>query len=229
MFAKLIRGGGVYTHGTKSMRQTVTYDKTGDDGRFEPTFEREEFLDAVDDLELPTTAEIAESVGCAHRTALHHLNNLEERGDLDSRMIGRAKVWSIDDTDETASNRRESDPSPAPTETSAEYDSIRAAVEATGEIPNDVDVEDATRAVGAVVEYLETTEDRKATMREIVASVMPSHPLKYDVDAALAKIEAGDRYRGGWWRLVIKPTLEAYDGVEAPPRGGSYWALLDDE
>ena len=128
MSAKLIRAGGVYTHGAKPMRQTVTYDKTGDDGRFEPTFEREEFLDAVDDLELPTTADVAEVVGCAHRTALHHLNELEDSGALDSRLIGRAKVWSIGEGVTSASDRRESDPSPSPTETSADYDSIRAAV-----------------------------------------------------------------------------------------------------
>jgi hypothetical protein len=60
-----------------------------------------------------------------------------------------------------------------------------------------------------------------ATMRELVAAVMPDHPLGYDVDGALEKIEADDRYRGAWWRRVVKPGLEARDDVEKPPRGGS--------
>ena len=209
------------------MRQTVTYDKTGDDGRFEATFEPAEFLDAVDDLELPTTADVAEAVGCAHRTALHHLNSLEDSGALDSRLVGRAKVWSIAEGVTSASDRRESDPSPEPTDPSDVADTIHAAVEANEDLPADIDPDAAARAVAAVVEYLGTADEQKATMREIVASVMPSHPLKYDADTALAKIEAGDRYRGAWWRLVIKPSLEAYDGVESPPKGGSYWALAD--
>jgi hypothetical protein len=66
-------------------------------------------------------------------------------------------------------------------------------------------------------------------MRELVAAVMPDHPLGYDVDGALEKIEADDRYRGAWWRRVVKPGLEARDDVEKPPRGGSDWTYTGDE
>jgi hypothetical protein len=57
-------------------------------------------------------------------------------------------------------------------------------------------------------------EQGAASMREIVAAVHPDHPLGYDVDAALAKVEAGERYRGAWWRRIVKPGLETFDDVE---------------
>lgn len=205
------------------MRQAVTHDKTGDDGRFKPTFTPEEFLDAVGERDLPTTSEIADVVGCAHRTALHHLNALEDTGDLDSRMAGRAKLWTMADGVTSASDRPESDPSPEPPETSAPTDTVRAAVEANDEIPKKVDREDAARVAAAVVEYLKAADDQQAKRKEITVGVMPDHPLHYDAEDAVETIDAGDRYKGPWWRQIVLPTLKAYDGVDAPDPGGSYW------
>jgi predicted ArsR family transcriptional regulator len=74
---------------------SVTYDKHGEDGKFTATFESEDFLKAVGDLDLPTTADVADHVGCAHRTALYHLNQLEENGRLTAREAGRAKLWDL--------------------------------------------------------------------------------------------------------------------------------------
>jgi hypothetical protein len=74
---------------------SVTYDKHGEDGKFTATFESEDFLEAVGDLDLPTTADVADHVGCAHRTALYHLNQLEEDGRLTAREAGRAKLWDL--------------------------------------------------------------------------------------------------------------------------------------
>jgi DNA-binding transcriptional regulator YhcF (GntR family) len=75
----------------------VTYDRHDDSGRFTPTFTPEDFLDALLVLDLPTTAEVAEQVGCAHRTALHHLNAMEDEGRVRSREAGRAKLWTFTD------------------------------------------------------------------------------------------------------------------------------------
>jgi hypothetical protein len=52
---------------------------------------------------------------------------------------------------------------------------------------------------------------------------MPDHPLGYDAEDALAKIDAGDRYRGAWWRRVVKPGLDALPDVSKPPAGASEW------
>lgn len=75
----------------------VTYDKHGDNGRFKPTYDAQEFLDAIKARELPTTGDVAEEVGCAHRTALYHLNQLEADGHITSREAGRAKLWALAD------------------------------------------------------------------------------------------------------------------------------------
>lgn len=77
--------------------ESVTNTKQGEDGRFKSEYDPEEFIDAVTGVELPTTADVAERVGCAHRTALHHLNNLEKHDRLTSRSVGRAKVWAVDE------------------------------------------------------------------------------------------------------------------------------------
>jgi predicted ArsR family transcriptional regulator len=77
-----------------NMSTDVPYDQHNDEtGQFEPTYSPEDFLEAVDELDLPTTAEVADHIGCAHRTALYHLSNLEEEERVDSRRAGRAKLW----------------------------------------------------------------------------------------------------------------------------------------
>lgn len=74
-------------------------------------------------------------------------------------------------------------------------------------------------AVEAARAYLDTHDG--ATMRELVTDVMPVHPVGYDVP----ELQEGERYRGGWWRHVVKPGLEAMPDVEKPPQGGSEWTV----
>lgn len=52
---------------------------------------------------------------------------------------------------------------------------------------------------------------------------MRDRSLGYDPGDALAKIEAGERYRAAWWRRVVKPGLEVSPGVEKPAQGASEW------
>ncbi|WP_139203742.1 helix-turn-helix domain-containing protein [Halorientalis persicus] len=78
----------------------MTHDKHDESGKFTPTYEPEEFLSAVAEIDLPTTADVADHVGCAHRTALYHLNKLEDAGDLNSQMAGRAKIWMLSSSTE---------------------------------------------------------------------------------------------------------------------------------
>jgi hypothetical protein len=72
-------------------------------------------------------------------------------------------------------------------------------------------------AVVAAREYLREYES--ASMRDFVTDVMPDHPIGYSVP----DLEPGERYRGSWWRKVVKPALTALPDVEAPPSGGSDW------
>lgn len=97
-----------------------------------------------------------------------------------------------------------------------------ASVELPDDLPSTVDPADARGAITAAVELLE--QEKSATMREIVHDVLPQHPLGYDVP----ELESGDRYRGAWWRRVVKPGLEMHDNVEKPSRGHSEWRWVED-
>lgn len=105
-------------------------------------------------------------------------------------------------------------PTPEPTQTTTEV--ARGDLRNVG-FPETRDPEKCLAAVQAVCDYLE--ERGSATMREIVRDVMPESPLGYDIP----ELEEGKRYRGGWWRSVVKPALEDLDFVEKPPTGGSEW------
>jgi hypothetical protein len=88
------------------------------------------------------------------------------------------------------------------------------------ELPQTVDAEQADDAIAAAVARL---RESSATKSELVQEIMPEHDCGYDAAAAVAKIEAGDRYRGAWWRRVVKPGLEKHPAVSEPARGGSEW------
>lgn len=88
------------------------------------------------------------------------------------------------------------------------------------ELPQTVDDEQAADAIDAAVARL---RESSATKSELVQEIMPEHDCGYDASAAVAKIEAGERYRGAWWRRVVKPGLEKHPAVSNPPRGGSEW------
>lgn len=109
------------------------------------------------------------------------------------------------------------------TERHTSIDSFRQeddAVAGVDDLPGGVDAGDAAAAIDAARQLV---EDGGATKSEIVREVMPEHPLGYNVDDAIAKLDAGDRYRGAWWRRVVKPGLEAADDVDKPAPGRSEW------
>jgi hypothetical protein len=85
------------------------------------------------------------------------------------------------------------------------------------EFPSTVNRADAIDAIGAAREYLH--KNGQATMRDFVTHVMPRYPLGYEVP----ELEPGERYRGAWWRKVVKPGLEALPGIDAPSDGRRTW------
>jgi hypothetical protein len=95
------------------------------------------------------------------------------------------------------------------------------------ELPNTVALDGAYDAILAARDYLE--KRGRATKADFVGRVMRDYPLGYDPDAALAKLEAGERFRGAWWRKVVKPGLAALDDVEKPSEGASDWRFVDSE
>lgn len=96
---------------------------------------------------------------------------------------------------------------------------VEAAVQEVG-FPSTKDRAECVAAVEAA--YVHLLAEGTATMREFVREVMPEHPIGYDVP----ELEPGERYRGAWWRKVVKPGLEALPDVEAPSSGASEWKFV---
>lgn len=208
-------------------------DSSNKGGR-KPRVTDEDLLDVFRSTSDPvlSTAEVADAVPIKRRGTLNRLQALEEDGELESKQIGgRNTVWWFvggeritpderareEDAEKAREvrDRRREDTAEAP-----ESDAVDDALEDV-DFPAGREREACSAAVYAARDYLR--EHGPATKRDLVAEVMPDHPLGYDVDGALEKVEAGDRYRGAWWRRVVKPGLKALPDVEAPARGASEW------
>ena len=230
-----------------------------DRGRYADGIDPETVLDVFDareDAARPVTAsDVVDELGIARRTAHNKLNALVERGTLATRKIGaRGRVWWIpdrSDADTLDAEELRGDPSTTlADESDARADAVDTATDGPADSPADAhgaDAADEGDALDAVLAELPSTVDRDAAREAILAAreylknhgtatkvdfvrgVIRDHPLGYNPDAALAKIEAGERYRGAWWRKVVKPGLEALDGVTKPPKGASEWRAAEGE
>lgn len=146
------------------------------------------------------------------------LHNRKGRGESYEDVI-----WSLIEKAEGESALPERDDTDTPPSRDAlEGDHSGEGLE-TVEFPAGRDRDECERAVRAARDYLK--ENGPASMREIVAEVMPRHPLGYEVP----ELESGERYRGAWWRKVVKPGLEALEDVDSPPKGASNWSVTGDD
>ncbi|MFB6087499.1 MAG: hypothetical protein ABEJ85_03170 [Haloarculaceae archaeon] len=140
------------------------------------------------------------------------LHSRKERGDSYEdvvwRLIDRAEGGEVSDSPSRGARER-----PRETDSDAPLTALS--------FPGGVDHDEAVEAILAARDYLR--EQGAASMKEIVSSVGPEYPLKYDPPESF---EPGERYRGAWWRRVVKPGLEALDDVEAPnsDEGETDWA-----
>jgi predicted CopG family antitoxin len=134
---------------------------------------------------------------------------------------GIAEAPRADETASSASGSPPAHPRDSGGETQVEWVSYRLQAEGV-EFPQGRDRTDCELAVSAAFAYLAGAG--QATKGQIVLATMPENPLGYDMEAAREKIEAeGERFRGAWWRRVVKPGLEALPGVEKPSGGQSEW------
>jgi hypothetical protein len=203
-----------------------------DSGQYTETVTLDAVLGVFDQVRGPviTSSDVADALDCTTEAARQKLGQLTDRGDLDRRKTGRTTIyWRAEsDTDghEDAPRDDESAPASEPVETSpdrvdghlgddsappgdvsGEYP-LGASVPAFLDAPRGIDRRAALEAVDAVRSFLH--ERGPASQREIVRAVMPDHPLGYDVP----DLEPGDRFRGAWWRRVVKPALTVVDDVE---------------
>lgn len=217
------------------MAQQVT------DGGRKPRVTDQEILDVFREHQDPvlSTAEVADLLPIKRRGTLNRLRRLEEEeGAVVSKQIGgRNTVWWLTSEPRAPSTPERDDIAPSslshgheppdepgdhPPKSTEETTSTAEGYE-PGEVPSTrigdsapsfvdapqhVDRAEALEAVDAIREYLR--ENGPTSMRELVLEVMPEHSLGYDVP----DLDPGDRYRGAWWRRVIRPSLEAVDDVE---------------
>lgn len=194
-------------------------------GQFVETVTLEGVLGVFDRVDGPviTSSDVAGELGCTTEAARQKLRRLYDRGEVGKRKTGRTVVyWRADTSEHTAPrDASQRDEVSTPSDRSPVPDVAGEGAKTTGlegvTFPGGRDRDDCEAAVLAARDYLR--EDGPATMREIVAEVMPEHPVGYDVP----DLEPGDRYRGAWWRKVVKPGLKALEDVEPPARGASAW------
>ena len=114
------------------------------------------------------------------------------------------------------------EPEPEPTHVREEEQRTPEPVETSPldgvDFPGTVTRDEAIEAINAAHEYLR--EHGKAKRKDFVRDVMPKFPMSYEVR------EDPSGYKGGWWRSVVKPGLEALDDVKKPPSGASDWRLV---
>jgi hypothetical protein len=65
-------------------------------GKYQTAYCDEDFFDAIRKAdEQPSTPEIADTLGCANRTALIRLHELAEAGKVKRRKVGAVNLWSL--------------------------------------------------------------------------------------------------------------------------------------
>lgn len=176
-----------------------------DDGRFTPRQTDEDILEAVRTHEPAATSEVASEISVSRQAADYRLRKLLDEDRVSKKKIGASLVWfAPEDQDEL-----EHDTRPL---TDHGLDDV--------DFPKSKDRARCEQAVRASRDYIRDQDG--ASMREIVSSIMPDHPLGYDVP----DLEPGDRFRGAWWRRVVKPGLESLEEIEKPSRGQSRWRYV---
>jgi predicted transcriptional regulator len=69
-----------------------------DSGQFTAKYPAEDFLEALRELGgAGSTADVADVVGGPTRTAHYNLSKLEDSGEIDSRKVGNARLWTLAD------------------------------------------------------------------------------------------------------------------------------------
>lgn len=62
-------------------------------GRYTTEFEPKDFIEAVQMLELASTHDIADEVGCSYDLAYRRLKELADEGQIDGNKIGNTYHW----------------------------------------------------------------------------------------------------------------------------------------
>lgn len=204
-----------------------------DHGQYTPKFTDTDLFNAVRDNEPATTTEIARELDVTRQAVSQRIGTLEDDGVVEKKDVGSAVIWMTTCGGERGPPReaerpvervhdpiRDTNGGQNPTPEKPDHDPIARILEYI-EIPAGRE-DEKEAAIRAAIDYLETCG--RATKEAFVKNVMTEHPAGYDVEKAIEQCETeGERYRGAWWRRVVKPALKRHPNVESPPRGGSEW------
>lgn len=72
----------------------VDRDRDKETGEFNEEYPEEAFLDAIESLDIPSTNDVAETVGCSYTLAYHRLNKLADQGKVKKVEIGNSFAWT---------------------------------------------------------------------------------------------------------------------------------------
>lgn len=73
----------------------VNQERDPDSGKLTKQYSDKDFLEAVDTHEPASTSEVAEEVGCSRRNADTRLRQLQEDGQVTSKMVGNSRIWLL--------------------------------------------------------------------------------------------------------------------------------------
>lgn len=148
-----------------------------------------------------TASDVMEALDCSRRTAHNKLNELVERGVLDTRKVGaRSRVWWVPierSTDAVSDDRSHSQ-------------SVSNAIQ-RAELPGTGPTLEVRRdALSAAYDYL--SDHPEAKKADFLRDVYHDHPAGYDSAE-------------GWWN-AIQPALKQLPGVDPPKERGHIWHFL---
>lgn len=86
---------------TSSVCVVTERPRDSDDGTYEPEYSDDSFLKAIREQSLPTTTDVADTVGCDRSTAHYRLGKLADADRVESEQVGNAKVWSVIEIDDS--------------------------------------------------------------------------------------------------------------------------------
>lgn len=70
-------------------------DDRDDEGRYSQKYPDEAFLEAVRTLDVASTQNVADEVGCSYDLAYRRLKSHEEEGTVNSEKVGSSFVWLL--------------------------------------------------------------------------------------------------------------------------------------
>jgi hypothetical protein len=74
----------------------VPADRDNESGQFCEQYPTEKFFKAIQDLEVATTTNVAEEVGCSYDLAYRRLNSLAEEGSVTKTDVGGSFIWTAE-------------------------------------------------------------------------------------------------------------------------------------